>query len=923
RMDYTAQGHAVGLAQRMEQLAEPGAIYLTEHTARLIEGWFRLRDLGAFTVKGVGEPVGVRALEGTGPLRTRLDVSQARGFSRFVGRAHEMEQLEAALASALEGRGQFVGVMGEAGVGKSRLCHEFVERCRARGIPVMEAHCLPYGRSLPLLPVIELVRAFYGITERDDPAEARRRIAGTLVLLDESFQTDLPLAFDFAGFPDPDRPPPNVDPEARRRRVLDFVRRLFAARSAREAAVLLIDDLHWIDAQSDEFIAQIVDSVAATRTLLLLNFRPEYDAAWMARPDHHRIPLRPLGAEAADELLRDLLGGDPSLEALRAHLCERAGGNPFFAEELVSAFAESGTLAGERGAYRLVRDPGEIALPATVQGILAARIDRLGEREKRVLQSAAVIGRELDEPVLERVAGCSGAELAAVLDALRRAEFLHPTALYPVARFAFKHPLTQQVAYESQLAERRARLHAATARAIEELDGARLDERAALIAHHWECAGEPLTSAHWHRRAANAAAARDSRASLLHWRRVRDLAASCEENPQTLALRAEACREIIFAMWSAGAQEAEEAEWQAVYEEGEALARRSGDQRALATLLSGIAGLRGFRGEHRAQVELLERALPLAREAGDFALQASLYQRIGWAWNLAGDNHRGLEWTERGIAFCETDPARAGRVSPFDTFAWLLAQRGWCRMAKGQLVDAERCFEQALAVLREKDDAFTCGYARAGQSSLAWVRGDREGMLRMAALGLQEARDLAEPMAEVMVRGWLSLALHEGGHPAEAVAEYERTLLLFRESGMGIVAVLAIQHAGLALAATRAGDERRARAALAELDTLLGAAPELAESLPRHWLFRAEAVLALDGAGGRTEVEAALSRVLEAARERGWNAEEPFALRLRARLARLLGNAPAAERDLREAQRLFEAMGAPLRAAECERELAG
>jgi len=916
RMDYTAQGHAVGLAQRMEQLAEPGAIYLTEHTARLAEGWFLLRDLGAFAVKGVAEPVGVFALEGTGALRTRLDLSRARGFSRFVGRVRELQQLETALASALEGQGRMVGVVGEAGVGKSRLCCEFVERCRTRGIPVLETHCPPYGRSLPLLPVVELMRAFYGTAERDDPAEVRRRIAGTLVLLDEAFRDDLPLAFDFAQVPDPERPPPELDPEARRRRVLDFVRRLFAARSQREPTVLLVDDLHWVDAQSDEFIAQIVDAVAATRTLLVANFRPEYGAPWMSRSDYHRIPLLPLGPEAAEELLRDLLGADPSLDALRAQLRERAGGNPFFAEELVSALAESGALMGGRGGYRLARDPGEVALPATVQGILAARIDRLGEQEKRVLQAAAVIGRELEEPVLVRVADSADAELAEALDALRRGEFLHPTALYPVARWEFKHPLTQQVAYESQLGERRARAHAAAARAIEELDRERLDERAALLAHHWEQAGEALAAARWQRRAAKAA--RDPQASVHHWQRVRELAAACDESAEALGLRSEACREILFAAWWGGL---EEPQWRAVYEEGEALAQRGGDRRTLATLKSGLAGLRGFRGEHRAQVELLAEALPLAREAGDFALEASLLQRLGWAWRLAGDNRRALEWTGRGVAFCERDPARAGRVSGFDTFAWLLAQRGWSRVERGELAQGERDLERALALARDKADAFCAGFARGGLVDLAWVRGDREAMLRAATDALQGALGRGKQL-EAQVRWFLASALREAGRFREAAAEYERALALFREPGVEIVALCAQMCAELAVAAAGAGDETRARAALGEMDAILRGAPEVERSHGALWLHRAEALLALDGAHARDAVQAALAHVLEAARERGSEAFEPFALRLRARLARRLGDAAAAERDLSDARRLFEALGAPLRAAECEAELA-
>jgi len=402
RMDYTAQGHVVGLAQRMEQLAEPGCVCLTQHTAALVSGYFALRDLGELSIKGLREPLRVHALEGVGTLRTRLDVSRARGFSRLVGRADEMAALELALKQATDGRGQVVGIVGEPGVGKSRLCFEFTERCRARGVPIYDAHCPAHGKTLPFLPMLELLRSYFGITDGDSDEAARKKIAGTLVLVDPTFHEVIPLVFDFLGVPDPERPAPRIDPEARQRQLFAFVRRLLQHR-ARDAVILLLDDVHWIDPASDAFLAQLADVVPGTHFLLTLNFRPEYRAAWMGKSSYQQLPLYPLGPEAAAQLLGELLGSDPSVAVVTPRIAERTGGNPFFIEEVVQALVEAGRLTGAKGAYRLATPVDEITIPATVQAVLAARIDRLGEREKAVLQAAAVIGKEFSEPVLRAV----------------------------------------------------------------------------------------------------------------------------------------------------------------------------------------------------------------------------------------------------------------------------------------------------------------------------------------------------------------------------------------------------------------------------------------------------------------------------------------------------------------------------------------
>src|SRR6266478_2394485 len=394
RMEYTAQGHTVGLAARMEQIAEPGKVYLTAHTAALIQGYFALADLGEMEIKGVQGAMHVYELQGLGQMRTRLDVSRSRGFSRFVGRGDEMHVLESALARARDGNAQVVGIVGDAGLGKSRLSFEFLERCRARGLMTYETTGVAHGKAIPFLPILRLFRAFYGITEQDSDATARERIAGRLLLLDDRLRESLPLNFDFMGVPDPENPAPRIDPEARQRRMFDIVRRVVQARGQRETTVTLLEDLHWFDAGSAAFLEPLIEAGVGTRALVMLNFRPEYQAPWMGKSFYHQLPIAPLGPDAIRELVDALLGNDPSTAGLAEAIHARTAGNPFFTEEVIQNLIESGKLEGSKGGYRLVTPIDKLEVPSSVQALLAARIDRLAEREKDVLQTAAVIGRE-------------------------------------------------------------------------------------------------------------------------------------------------------------------------------------------------------------------------------------------------------------------------------------------------------------------------------------------------------------------------------------------------------------------------------------------------------------------------------------------------------------------------------------------------
>jgi class 3 adenylate cyclase/tetratricopeptide (TPR) repeat protein len=916
RMDYTAQGLSAVLANRMQELAEPGTTYLTDETAHLVEGYFDLTDLGEFKVKGLPASIRVHRLEEVGAVQTRLGLSRARGFSRFVGRERELEILEAALARSIEGEGQIASIVGEAGVGKSRLCLEFVERCRTRGIPVLEAHCPSHGRVVPLLPVLQLMRGFFGISEADDPASARQKIAGSLVLLDDALREDIPLICDFLGVGDPDRPLPPMDAGLRERRLHESLRRMIEARSAQGPALLLFDDLHWIDAESEVFIAQLLSVVGHTRTFVLGNQRPEYDPPWRSRPDYQQISLSPLGPAEASELVGELLGRDPSVAHLLPLLLERTEGNPFFTEELVRGLADSGDLEGESGAYRCVRPIDELELPATVQSILAARIDRLGEQEKQLLQAAAVVGRQLSEPILLAVAGLDGEELPAALGRLGDAGLLIQQSLYPVAEYAFRHPLTHEVAYGSQLAARRAETHALVARALEDLHSESLDGHLSLLAHHWDSADNLEQAIHWHRRAAVSHSVRNPGTSLRHWRRVRERLSESPQSEATMRERLEACTQILYGNWQTDPDDDLDAQAEPAFLEGVALAEELDDVAVRASLISGMAGLRGFRGEHRVQIEMLEEALELVQRRGNFALEASLYQRIGWSWGLAGENQLQIEWSQRGVEFCERDLAASGAVGGYGTYAFLLAQLGWALAENGKLADATRILDRAEAVSVFTGDTWCLTYLCSARSFIAWMLDDTDASV---ALLRKIDANLEDSFSEGLNLGGLFLAR------ASLLREFEDWpgTLEALEAGLTGSARMVSINLGFQLlgviALAKLGERERAESILDEIRAQYERIPALKLDFPTAILNWAEAHRILYGVSARDEIEASCNHLIETAQERGFAGYEPTALVERAELAALLGDDAGRKRDLAEAASLYRKMGAVRRADAIER----
>jgi predicted ATPase len=482
RMDYSAVGQTTHLAARMEQLARPGVTLLTPDTLGLAEGYVEVRPLGPVPVKGVPEPIEVYELIGTGPLRSRLQAAAARGLTRFVGREREIEQVRLALGHATAGRGQVLAIVGEAGVGKSRLVWEVTHSHRTHGWLIMEASSVSYGKATPYLPVINLLKGYLKIQDQDDPRDIREKVTGKLLTLDEALKPTVPALLALLDVPVDNAAWAALDPSQRRRRTLEAVKRLLLRESQVQPVLVVFEDLHWVDGETEAVLDSLVESLPTARMLLLVNYRPEYEHRWGSKTYYTQLRLHPLPVEGAEELLTALVGSDPRLEPIKRALVERTEGNPFFLEESVRALVETRVLAGDRGAHHLATASPTIQVPATVQAVLAARIDRLPPEEKQLLQSAAVIGKDVSLALLLAITEQGEVSVRRDLSHLQAAEFLYERRLLPDLEYTFKHALTHEVAYGSLLQDRRRALHARITEAIEALYPERLSEQIERLA---------------------------------------------------------------------------------------------------------------------------------------------------------------------------------------------------------------------------------------------------------------------------------------------------------------------------------------------------------------------------------------------------------------------------------------------------------
>src|SRR4030095_2209255 len=450
----------------------------------LTEGFVQVKPLGPVHVKGLNEPVEVYEITGAGPVSSRLQAAAAHGVTRFAARTAEFESLCQALERAGAGRGQVVALVGEPGVGKSRLFWEFTHSRRTVDWLILESGSVSYGKATAYLPVIDLLKAYFAIEDRDDVRKIREKVTGKLRTLDKSLEATLPAFLTLLDVTVEDAQWQNLDPPQRRQRTLEVIKRLLLRESQIQPLLVVIEDLHWIDSETQALLNSLIESLPTGRLLLLVNYRPEYEHGWGSKMYYTQLRVDPLPPESAGELLATLLGNDESLASLRQLLIQRTEGNPLFIEESIRTLVESRLLVGERGNYRLAGPIESTQVPATVQAVLAARIDRLPPEEKRLLQSAAVIGKDVALSLLQAIADQSEEDLRGGLTRLQAAEFLYETSLFPEVEYTFKHALTHEVAYGSLLQERRRILHIRIIEAIERFYPERLSEHVEVLAHH-------------------------------------------------------------------------------------------------------------------------------------------------------------------------------------------------------------------------------------------------------------------------------------------------------------------------------------------------------------------------------------------------------------------------------------------------------
>jgi class 3 adenylate cyclase/tetratricopeptide (TPR) repeat protein len=824
-MDYTAVGQTTHLAARMEQLASPGSILLTRSTLELVEGYVAVKPLGPVPVKGLADAVEVYEVTGAGPARTRLQAAARRGLTQFVGRAAELEQLRRAQELAASGHGQIAAIVGEAGVGKSRLVYELTHSHRLQGWLILESASVSYGKATSYLPVIDLLKGYFKIQDRDDLREVREKVTGKLLTLDESLKPSLPAVLALLDVPVDDAAWQTLDPGQRRQRTLDAVRRLLL-REAREQPLLLIfEDLHWIDSETQALLDSLVESLGSARLLLLVNYRPEYQHGWGSKTSYSQMRLDTLPAESAGELLNALLGEDPGLAPLKQLLVKR--GNPFFLEETVRTLVETKALAGERGRYRLTQPVHTIQVPASVQVMLAARIDRLAPEDKRLLQVASVVGKDVPFTLLQAIAERPEEALRRELDHLQAAEFLYETGLFPDLEYSFNHALTHEVTYGSLLHARRRELHARIVGAIETLHRDRLGGEIERLAHHALRGELGEKAAHYLREAGLKAVARSALTDARAWfDQALGVLEALPEAPRTLEQAFDIRLDLRPVLSNLG----EVRRALARTREAEALAERLNDDRRRGRAYAVITNVHSLLGEPDAALEAGIRALEIAGRLGDLRLRILSTSYLEQVHYYRGDYERVVELAADNLAALPADWEHEYFGMGAPPSVW---DRSWKIMSLAQLGRFTEAADEEAEVIRRAEPTHhgsTVSLAYFAASTLQLVKGDwakaRSATERWIAAVRAGNVVLQLPWA-VASSAWAAAQLGEAGEALERLREGEQ--LIDRLAERGIVGNRGWSYHSLG----------RASLLLGRLDEARSLADRAVKSSPGHYGFEA------------------------------------------------------------------------------------
>jgi class 3 adenylate cyclase/tetratricopeptide (TPR) repeat protein len=776
-MDYTAVGQTTHIAARLEQMTVPGSVLISPATLALAEGYVMVKPLGPRPIKGLERPLEIYELVGATTVRSRFQAAAARGLTRFVGRESELDQLRQAVERARAGHGQVVAVVGEAGVGKSRLYWEFSHSYRAQGWLILESGSVSYGKATNYLPISELLRAYFQIEHADDARKIREKITGKLLSLDRQLEPCVPPILWLLDVPTEDESWERLDPPQCRQRVLDAVKHLLLRESQVQPLMVLFEDLHWIDAETQALLENLVESLPTARLLLLVNYRPEYSHGWGSKTYYRQLQIDPLPLKSAEALLDALLGSDAALASLKRLVIQRTEGNPFFVEESVRSLVETGVLAGERGAYRVTRIVRGLQVPATAQAMLAARIDRLAPEDKRLLQAAAVIGTDVPFVLLKAVAEEPEDRLRRGLAQLQATEFLYETRLFPDLEYTFRHALTHEVAYGSLLAERRREVHARIVGAIEAQYGDSLDEQVERLAHHALLGDRREKAVDYLRRAAHKAAARSALQDARSWfEQALGILDALPPSRSTLEQAFDIRLELRSLLTQFG-----ESPWSLV-REAETLAERLNDDRR-----RGRGGLYVM-NEHVMVGELDEalvtgkRLMAIAQRLGDINLRIRTTSVLVTTHYFRGDYARVVELVADNLAAVAAEQVAVesgylGIGSPPSIFV-----RSWLIMTLAELGRFSEAAAHEIETLRLAEltnHAFPAGFAHRAAAAHHLLKGDwaKARSVIERWLGLVRTGNLVIQLHQALTSSaWVLAQLGESGEALNRIREGEQSL---------------------------------------------------------------------------------------------------------------------------------------------------
>jgi class 3 adenylate cyclase len=870
-LGYTAIGEQVGMAQRMESVAPPGGVMLSAPTARLVEGAAAFGESELVSIKGADKPLPAHRLLG---MAERPAVGRAE--SNFVGRRWELSAVADALDRAIEGHGAVVTVEGSPGIGKSRLVREVAAIAAGRDVEVFSTYCESHASDIAFHVVARLLRAAIGVSDLDGPA-ARERVRSRVPDTDPE---DLLLFDDLLGIADPDVELPNIDPDARRRRLTALVNAASLARHT--PTVYVIEDAHWIDEVSESMLTEFFTVIPQTPSLVVVTHRPEYRGALSRVARAQTIALAPLSDSETAALVSELLGSDPSVGGVITMITEKAAGNPFFAEEMVRDLAERGVLRGDRSAYESTADAAGVTVPATLQATIAARIDRLDPAAKRTLSAAAVIGSRFSRELLETLG------IDPAFEDLLSGEFIDRITFTGQPEYVFHHPLIRTVAYEAQLKAERAAVHRRVAAAIESRDPAAAEENAALIAEHLEAAGDLHAAYGWQMRSAAWATNRDINAARLSWERAQKIGdALPAEDPDRTAMRIAPRTMLCGIAWRvhehvAGAR----------FEELRALCNTAGDKASLVIAMAGLVMDRAFQARMREASQLASEAMALLESLGDSTLTVGLSFPAIYAKGESGEFCDALRWSQRVIDLADGDPAKGNFIfgSPL---ALAFAQRAIARYWLGR-PGWRDYLHRALAMARSADPM---SYSMV--VTFVYFSGIPLGVLVADDRAVRESQDAlriadrsGDDFAVAIAQMTLGLALVHG--PTEVERDRGQKLLaevsdVFLRHGYAL-GELPLVNVYLAHEWFRHGDRDEAISLMrAAVDELFREGPLLEWGAPATGVL-VETLLDRSGRGDVAEAEAAIERLAAAPADDELVMREIWLLRLRALLARAHGD---------------------------------